>query len=209
MSSRGSFRRRGVPWGIRAGRGEDGKRESRSGRSWRSPGFSQSDWHPVVCVTWADARGYAEWLSRETGEEYRLLSESEWEYVARAGTVTRYWWGDNIGRNRANCRGCGSRWDNEGTAPVGSFGANAFGLHDIHGNVFEWVEDCWHDDYRGAPRDGGAWLGGQGGDCSKRVLRGGSSHYFPRNLRAAYRGWIDAGRRDGYLGFRVARTLAR
>ena len=82
------------------------------------------------------------WLSRETGERYRLLSESEWEYVARAGAGTRYWWGDRVGSNRANCDGCGSRWDDEQTSPVGSFSANAFGLHDVRGNVWEWVEDC-------------------------------------------------------------------
>ncbi len=134
---------------------------------------------PVMRVSWDDAQAYASWLSRETGESYRLLSEAEWEYVARAGTTTRYWWGNNVGRNRANCDGCGSRWDDESTAPVGSFGANGFGLHDVHGNVWEWVEDCWHDSYAGAPRDGSAWLGNNGGDCSRRVLRGGSWLHRP------------------------------
>ena len=170
------------------------------------------DWgrrgRPVVNVSWRDARAYASWLSRETGEEYRLLSEAEWEYVARAGTVTRYWWGDDIGRNRANCVGCGSRWDGERTAPVGNFRANAFGLHDVHGNVFEWVEDCWHASYARAPRDGSAWLGGQSGDCSQRVLRGGS-WFFPRDLRAAGRGRKDSVYRNYGIGFRVSRTLAR
>ena len=103
----------------------------------------------MINVSWEDARGYVRWLSGKTGKEYRLLSESEWEYVARGGTQTKYWWGDEIGRGRANCDGCGSRWDDEKTAPVGSFRANGFGLHDVHGNVWEWVEDCWHGDYEG------------------------------------------------------------
>ena len=176
-----------------------------SGRSWLSPGFSQTDLHPAVCVSWDDARAYVAWLSRETGEAYRLLSESEWEYVARAGTRTRYHWGDAIGRNLANCRDCGSRWDGgKGTSPVGVFGANAFGLHDVHGNVFEWVEDCWNESYAGAPRDGSAW---KGGDCSRHVLRGGSWGGNPRHLRAADRGRYDSGSRIDNVGFRVARTF--
>ena len=140
---------------------------------------------PVINVSWDDAQSYVAWLSGETGESYRLLSESEWEYVARAGTQTRYWWGDDIGDNRANCDGCGSRWDDDGTAPVGSFAANAFGLHDVHGNVWEWVQDCWNDSYVGAPNDGSAW---ESGECSRRVLRGGSWYLVPRLLRAADRG---------------------
>ena len=159
---------------------------------------------PVVNVSWYEAQSYVAWLSRETGESYRLLSESEWEYVARAGTVTRYWWGDDIGRNRANCGGCGSRWDYESTAPVGSFAANGFGLHDVHGNVWEWVQDCWNDSYAGAPGDGSAR---ESGNCSRRVLRGGSWVYDPRDLRAANRGWSDTVYRYFYAGFRVARTF--
>ena len=184
---------------------EDGEWAERSGRSWRSPGFSQTDLHPAVCVSWDDARAYVAWLSRETGEAYRLLSESEREYVARAGTRTRYHWGDAIGRNLANCDGCGSRWDGESTSPVGSFGANAFGLHDVHGNVVEWVEDCVHDSYAGAPRDGSAWMSD---DCSVHARRGGSWVSEPRILRAARRGsgytWIPV----SDVGFRVARTVA-
>ena len=160
---------------------------------------------PVVNVSWEDAQSYAGWLSRATGEDYRLLSESEWEYAARAGTSTRYWWGDDIGRGRANCDGCGSRWDDESTAPVGSFAANAFGLHDVHGNVWEWTQDCWNASYDGAPGDGRAW---ESGNCSHRVLRGGSWYYDPRLLRAANRYWDDTGSRYDYIGFRVARTLA-
>ena len=162
--------------------------------------------HPVIYVSWDDAKAYVDWLSDKTGEEYRLLSESEWEYVARAGTVTRYWWGDEIGRNRANCAVCGSRWDDEQTSPVGSFAPNGFGLHDVHGNVWEWVEDCWHEDYVGAPGDGRAWT--VGGDCEGRVLRGGSWGHKPQYLRSALRSWGTAGLRvDYFYGFRVARTL--
>ena len=185
---------------------EDGKWKNRSGLSWRSPGYSQTERDPAVCVNWKDARAYARWLSGKTGKKYRLLSESGWEYAARAGTTTRYWWGNAIGRNRANCAGCGSRWDNEQTAPAGSFAANGFGLHDMHGNVFEWVEDCWNDGYEGAPSDGRAW---ESGNCGWRVLRGGSWDYYPRSLRAASRNRNDAGYRDDNSGFRVARTLAR
>ena len=159
---------------------------------------------PVVNVSWDDAQSYVAWLSRETGKAYRLLSESEWEYAARAGTETRYWWGNDIGRNRANCNGCGSRWDYSGTVPVGSFAANGFGLHDVHGNVWEWVQDCWNDDYNGTPSDGSAWTAGE---CSVRVLRGGSWGSGPRNLRAAFRNGSGTGLRYDYIGFRVARTL--
>ena len=159
---------------------------------------------PVINVSWNDAKAYVRWLSRRTGEAYRLLSESEWEYVARAGTTTRYWWGNEIGRNRANCDGCGSRWDDERTAPVGSFSPNAFGLQDVHGNVWEWVEDCWNESYRGAQSDGGVW---ESGECGRRVLRGGSWGDNPGSLRAAIRSGDSTGCRDNDNGFRVARTL--
>ena len=164
------------------------------------------DRRPVVNVSWEDAKQYVGWLSRKTGRSYRLLSESEWEYAARAGTRTRYHWGDSIRHNRANCDGCGSRWDNEKTAPVGSFAANRFRLHDLLGNVWEWVEDCWHGSYGGAPSDGSAWT--TGGNCSLRMLRGGSWNFEPGNLRAAGRLRNSAGDRNGNDGFRVARTLA-
>ena len=159
---------------------------------------------PVINVSWEDAQAYVSWLSRQTGEVYRLLSESEWEYVARAGTSTAYSWGNAIGSNRANCDGCGSQWDDSQTAPVGSFSANAYGVHDMHGNVWEWVEDCWNGSYAGAPSDGSAW---RSGDCSVRVLRGGSWYVNPRNLRSANRGRNTTGNRDFSNGFRVARTL--
>ena len=161
---------------------------------------------PVQYVSWDDARRYVSWLSEFTGFEYRLLSESEWEYVARAGTSTRYWWGDSVGRNRANCWDCGSRWGRmQQLAPVGSFAANGFGVHDMLGNAWEWVEDCWHDDYRGAPSDGGART--SGGRCSDRVMRGGGYHNAARELRSANRNRGRRWTRDGGPGFRVARAL--
>ena len=139
---------------------------------------------PVINVSWDDAQLFIDWLNARTGGHYRLPTEAEWEYAARAGTTTRYSWGDDIGRNRANCHGnfCGDSYRN--TAPVGSFPANAWGLHDMNGNVWEWVQDCWNGSYAGAPSDGSAWTSG---DCSLRVLRGGSWRYSPRDLRSAYR----------------------
>ena len=159
---------------------------------------------PVMRVSWNDASDYVAWLSAQTGESYRLLSEAEWEYVARAGSATKYSWGNSIGSNRANCYGCGSQWDYEQTAPAGSFEPNAFGLYDVHGNVYEWVEDCWNGSYEGAPADGSAWTSG---DCERRVVRGGAWDDFPDDLRIALRVGTPADRSDGYYGFRVARTL--
>ena len=159
---------------------------------------------PVIHVNWKDARSYASWLSRQTGETYRLPSEAEWEYAARAETATKYSWGNEIGANRANCDNdhCGDQW--KYTAPVGSFSPNGFGLYDMHGNVWEWVEDCWNAGYAGAPSDGGAR---RSGDCAKRVLRGNGWGANPRSLRATYRFGFTTGNRVNDVGFRVARTL--
>ena len=166
------------------------------------------DWgrgnRPVIYMSWDDAKEYVRWLSRQTGEAYRLPSEAEWEYAARAGTTSRYHWGDSVGQGNANCDGCGSRWDKSRTAPVGSFLANRFGLYDMSGNVWEWVEDCWNDSYRGAPTKGRAWTPG---DCSRRVLRGGSWFIGPKVLRAAVRVADTSGNRISLFGFRIARTL--
>ena len=159
---------------------------------------------PVIRVSWEDAVAYTRWLSGQTGERYRLPSEAEWEYAARAGTGTAYSWGNKIGRNRANCDGCRSQWDNRQTAPVGSFGPNGWGLHDMHGNVWEWVQDCWNYNYQGASADGTAWASG---DCSRRVLRGGSWEYNPRILRSARRDTGPTSFRNDSNGFRVARTI--
>ena len=174
-------------------------------RSWRSPPFEQTDSHPVACVNWEDAKAYLAWLSREAGVQYRLPSESEWEYAARSGAITKYSWGNQVGHNRANCRGCGSQWDDDRTAPVGSFAPNAFGLHDMHGNIWELVEDCWNGSYAGAPVDGSAWTEGH---CYTRVARGGSWRNGPRNLRSTNRLWRRTMSVRYYdVGFRVARTL--
>jgi formylglycine-generating enzyme required for sulfatase activity len=144
------------------------------------------------------------WLSKITGQPYRLLTEAEWEYAARAGITTAYYWGDEIGKGNANCNGCGSRWDAKQTSPVGSFAANQFGLYDMAGNVFQWVQDCYHGNYDGAPTDGSAWTSR---DCIYRVVRGGAWLNGPQYLRAANRIGLITGGRDGNLGFRVGRTL--
>jgi formylglycine-generating enzyme required for sulfatase activity len=161
---------------------------------------------PVINVSWDDAKAYVAWLSKKTGKSYRLLSGSEYEYATRAGTQKAYPWGNAVGRNNANCHDCGSQWDARETAPVGSFAANRFGLYDMVGNVREWTEDCYHDNYRGAPADGSAWI--EGANCYNRVVRGGSFLLAPAFLRSASRYWFTADYRLRYLGFRVARTLA-
>ena len=159
----------------------------------------------MINVSWEDAKAYAAWLSEQTGKRYRLPSESEWEYAARAGTETAYSWGNEIGVNRANCDGSGSKWSDKRTSPVGSFEPNAFGLYDMHGNVQEWVEDCWHDNYEGAPTDGSAWTSGD--DGSLAVVRGGSWFNAPRGLRAAYRDRDSPSGRFDNVGFRLVQDL--
>ena len=144
------------------------------------------------------------WLSRLTSEPYRLLTEAEWEYAARAGSNTRYAWGDEPGIGNASCNGCGGAWVLQ-AAPVGSFRPNAFGIYDMEGNVWEWVEDIWHDDYEGAPVDGTAWL--QGGDATYRPVRGGSWHNETELIRAAQRDKRHRKVQFDTLGFRVARTM--
>jgi formylglycine-generating enzyme required for sulfatase activity len=180
----------------------------------------------MIKVGWEDAQTYVRWLSRITGQNYRLLSEAEWEYAARAGTQTAYSWGDEVGRGNANCKGCASQFGVRQVeqadlaaqmeaaqsfvvmpAPVGSFAPNAFGLHDMHGNVYEWVEDCHHDDYNEAPTDGSAWT--TGGNCILRILRGGALNVSPQDIRSASRAWFSYVGSSSNLGFRVARMLAR
>jgi formylglycine-generating enzyme required for sulfatase activity len=158
---------------------------------------------PVVGVSWDDAQRYAEWAG------LRLPSEAEWEYVARAGTTTPYWWGDEVrkdGKAWANCYDCGSEWGGKKTAPVGSFPANGFGLHDMHGNVLEWVEDDWHGSYEGAPDDGSAWVAHPRG--SDRVMRGGSWISDASYCRSANRYNSTPGYRYNILGFRLSRSVA-
>ena len=194
--------------------------ENRSGRGWRNPGYQQDEHHPAVCVSWEDAKWYVHWLSRKTAERYRLLSEAEWEYAARAGTRTSRYWGDDVSAQCVHANGydrtakaeldyslkhAPCRDGSVHTARVGRYGANGFGLHDVLGNVWEWVEDCWHGSYAGAPADGSAW--GSGGDCVRRVFRGGSLNSDPRVLRSAIRVRNPIGIRGYDLGFRVSRTL--
>ena len=163
---------------------------------------------PVVDVNWSDAQQYVTWLSRQTGKKYRLLTEAEWEYAARAGTTTAYYWGDDVkkdGHAMADCFDCGSVWDDKQTAPVGSFPANAFGLHDTLGNVWEWVQDCYHDSYNAAPSDSSAWTES---DCKEQVSRGGSwADLSQVLLRSAFRLRTPAVNRYTGLGFRVARDI--
>jgi formylglycine-generating enzyme required for sulfatase activity len=162
---------------------------------------------PVINVSWDDVtKQYLPWLSRVTHKTYRLLTEAEWEYAARAGSWGKYPWGDEVRSNRANCDGCGSQWDKKQTAPVGSFEPNAFGLYDMQGNVWQWVEDCYHDNYDAAPADGSAWTE----NCKEdlRVLRGGSFMDIPTLIRSASRVRHNSGVQAGEIGFRVARTLA-
>ncbi|MEQ9328727.1 MAG: SUMF1/EgtB/PvdO family nonheme iron enzyme, partial [Rhodospirillales bacterium] len=169
-----------------------------------NPSGFKGDDHPVEKVSWDDAQEFIVKLNALTGEKYRLLTESEWEYVTRAGSITNYFWGDEIGRGNANCNGCGSRWDGIETAPVGRFQANAFGVYDLHGNVSEWVEDCWSTNYYNAPVDGGP---SEIRECRDRIVRGGSWYSKPENLRSAYRGGNFISLRYYYYGFRLARNL--
>jgi formylglycine-generating enzyme required for sulfatase activity len=200
---------------------EGRKMDEKRGRFWRNPGFAQTGAHPAVCLSWNDAKAYTVWLSRQTGRTYRLLTEAEWEYAARAGSTTRYFFGDD---EKDACRYANGAdqtakstipeaksWAvapcSDGyayTSPVGSLLPNAFGLHDMHGNAYQWVEDCWHADYTEAPADGTARTSA---GCSDRVLRGGAYWTPPSGLRAAKRDWSRADSRYGYVGFRVARTL--
>ena len=168
---------------------------------WNDPRYyaQQAD-HPAAYVSWNDAQAYAAWLSAETGQLYRLLSESEWEYVTRAGTETAYSFGDMITAADAN-------YNSEGTVPVGSYRANGFGLYDVHGNVWEWVEDCWHPNYSGLPEDGSAWDTSCENDAMF-MLRGGAWDSTNESLlRSAQRGTGSKDRRFNNVGFRVARTL--
>jgi formylglycine-generating enzyme required for sulfatase activity len=162
---------------------------------------------PVILVSWNDAVAYTKWLSQQTGELYRLPSESEWEYAARGRTHTKFWWGNDIGKNRANCHNsyCGDNF--KYTSPVGYFSANPFGLYDTVGNVWEWIFDSWHKDYTNAPNDGRIWAAGA--DNRFRVLRGGSWTYDPNCTRAAGRYRDDPDNRYDVIGFRLVRRVAR
>ncbi|MDX2222677.1 MAG: SUMF1/EgtB/PvdO family nonheme iron enzyme [Rhodospirillaceae bacterium] len=198
----------------------DTKWEVRADASWQAPGFAQDDTHPVVCVSWHDATAYAAWLAARTGKPYRLPSEAEWEYAARGGTRTAYFSGNDPHAICAHDNGhdltskrvhTGMPWPpvncDDGfaeTAPAGSFPGNPFGVHDVHGNVWEWLADCYADSYAGAPTDGRA-VDAPG--CMQRVYRGGGWSVERRGRRAANRGRYDPAQRYGQLGIRVALDL--
>ncbi|MEF8734005.1 MAG: SUMF1/EgtB/PvdO family nonheme iron enzyme [Candidatus Accumulibacter meliphilus] len=196
----------------------DGKWDWRAGRKWSEPGYAQGEQQPVACVSWDDARAYVQWLAKETGQGYRLPSEAEWEYAARAGGKTARPWGDNP-KDACSHANVADNTTYEGTswepkhdcsdgywfpAPVASYQANRFGLYDMIGNVWEWVQDCYQDSYTGAPADGSAR---EGGKCEARVLRGGSWTHSPQFARSAYRIWVAPASRGDDSGFRLARTL--
>jgi formylglycine-generating enzyme required for sulfatase activity len=178
---------------------------------WDAPGFVQNGRHPVVGINWFDALRYVHWLSEMTGQRYRLPSESEWEYACRAGTRTAFSCGDTIGPELANYDGNftyngGPRGAyRRGTTPAATFAPNPWGLYDMHGNVWEWVQDVVHDNYDGAPDDGSAWE--SGGDGARRILRGGSWLYNPRYLRSALRNGFSAALSNDIVGFRVVREI--
>jgi formylglycine-generating enzyme required for sulfatase activity len=156
-------------------------------------------------VSWNDTQEYVQWLSAKTGQKYRLLTEAEFEYAARAGSTTTYPWGETIGKGNANCRGCGSQRATEQTVPVGAYPANAFGLFDMLGNVRQWVDDIWHDSYETAPTDGSSWI--TGGNASDRVIRGGSWVRSESELRSSVRYYDNVTVVNGDVGFRLARRL--
>jgi formylglycine-generating enzyme len=198
---------------------EEGKFADRNG-NWLKPGYPQNDKHPATCINWNDAQAYAQWLSQKTGKQYRLPTEAEWEYAARGKTSRSRYWGDNP---NAACRYANVTdktakakipatiaWLSHDcidhfayTAPVGSFKANAFGLKDMLGNVWEWTEDVYHDNYNDAPSDGSAWQG----EGTKHALRGGSWNSDPQNVRAAVRYSNKTLVRFSFFGFRLARKL--
>ena len=168
--------------------------------------LNTNDNRPAVNITWAEAQTYAAWLSHITGKTYRLLSEAEYEYAARGGQTWRFPWGDTLEEGRANCVGCGAGSNPNGTTRVDAFVPNAFGLRDVTGNVFQWVEDCYHDNYVGAPSDGSAWTTAT---CENRVVRGLSYLFKPPLLRSSWRDWQKQTARKSDVGFRVARVIDR
>ena len=166
---------------------ETGLQQGAWGCVWQEPEFPQTDTHPAVCLSWTDAQGYATWLARKTAKPYRLPTVDELKTAAMAGETGAYWWGDSIGVNRANCNGCGSRWDNKGTAPVGSFKPNNYGLFDAVGNVWQWTSTCQAD------------------DCENHILIGGAWSSSPAQLRLTNVIWNDRTYRLNTYGIRVVR----
>ncbi len=194
-------------------------------RSWRNPGFEQTDSHPVVCINWPEANAFAAWMRQRTGKPYRLLTDAEWEYVVRAGTTTRRWFGDGrervceyanvsdatkaseLGQKADPAQVFGCRDGYVFTAPVGRFKPNPWGLHDLFGNAWEWTEDCFARSYEGAPADGSARQPASGQVCAERVMRGGAWHADPFYIRAAKHDFAPPLLRSARMGMRLARTL--
>jgi sulfatase modifying factor 1 len=225
--TRGQFAAFVAATGYETGSGcwvhNNGKWRDVPGRDWSHPGYDQPDDHPVVCVSWPHAQAYVRWLSARTGHSYRLPSEAEWEYAARAGTSTMRYWGDDYGSrnactyaNIADLDGAaGMNWSSEPayvfqchdgavhTSKAISYRPNAFGLYGMLGNVWEWTAECWNPNYKGAPQDGRAWLEG---DCSRRAVRSGSWNGRPRDVRSAKRNWERIRYLNDNLGFRVVRA---
>ena len=198
----------------------EGSWTQRPDLGWSNVGYPQTSTHPVACVSWRDAREYAHWLSLKTGQSYRLPSASEWEYAARAGSAAPRPWGANteLACDNANVADESAERRYPGwkvhpcsdgyvySAPVGLFAPNAFGLYDMLGNVFEWVQDCWHPDYRNAPSDGSAWLGG---DCTQHDLRGGSWFTSPQYVSVAARNRFEEDYRSNSIGLRLVREVGK
>jgi formylglycine-generating enzyme required for sulfatase activity/serine/threonine protein phosphatase PrpC len=167
-----------------------------------------TDWdrktHPVLDVSWDDTVDYTRWLSKQTGKQYRLLSESEWEYVSRAGSTSSFWWGTSAGTNNAHCFDCKSDFNTGKPAKIGTYKPNKFGLYDTAGNLFEWVHDCYHKNYKDAPVDGSVW---EGGDCKVRIARGGAYRSPANSMRSEKREKFPSNRGQYNVGIRLARDL--
>ena len=199
---------------------EDGKWQKRNPRNWRAPGFPQTDEHPAVCINWNDAQAYTAWLSNKTGKTYRLLTEAEWEYAARAGTTAQHYWGDsadqaceyaNVADLTAKLFTEGISWEthqcSDGsiyTSPVGKFQPNAFGLYDMLGNAWQWTADCYDENYQQATKDGTVRTTNA---CIRRTMRGGAWSGSPAVVRSAKRNQYNPEGRFNFIGFRIARDL--
>ena len=160
--------------------------------------------HPIMNISYEEILDFVAWMKKRTGKPYRLPTEAEWEYADRAGTFTRFWWGDEVGVGHANCKDCGTQWSAKGSAPVGSFKPNPFGLFDTTGNEWEWLQDCWNPTHKGAPDDGSARTDG---DCLQRVMRGGSWYYYSKNSQSSWRSKNAMTGRGYGISFRLARDL--
>ncbi len=166
------------------------------------------DWgrgnRPVINVKISNVENYIAWINAKTGKTYRLPSEAEWEYAARGGTTTEYWWGDEVGKGNVNCRKCGTKWSGKGSAPTRALKPNPFGLYEMNGNIWEWVGDCWNENHEGAPKDASTRTTG---DCKYRVMRGGSWYYYSKLARSSYRFKNGVNVKSYNIGFRLVREI--